>query len=133
MSPKSTSACSPSDTKCEKPICRASAQSSMAVTSAPDCDTKASSPGRAGMCAKLALSLACGASRPTQLGPRMRISVGRAASSMACFCCAVRPALMTATALVPRRASCLTRSTTVPDGVQITASSGASGRSATRA
>jgi hypothetical protein len=45
MSPKSTSACSPSDTKCEKPMPRPRAQSSIAVTSAPDCDTKASVPG----------------------------------------------------------------------------------------
>ena len=112
---------------------RASAQSSMAVTSAPDCETKASWPGRAGMWAKLAFSLACGASRPTQLGPRMRISVGRAASSMACFCSAVRPALITTTARVPRLASALTRSTTVPGGVQMTAISGVSGSASTLA
>jgi hypothetical protein len=65
----------------------------MAVTSAPDCETNASCPGRAGMCAKLAFSRARVLSSPTQLGPRMRSSAGRAASSMACFCSAVRPAL----------------------------------------
>ena len=112
---------------------RACAQSSMAVTSASDCETKASAPLCASAGATLAFSRACGASRPTQSGPRMRISVGRAASSMACFCLGVRPALISTTAWVPRWASCLISSTTVPDGVQITASSGASGRSATRA
>ena len=105
----------------------------MAVTSAPDCETNASCPGRAGMCAKLAFSRARVLSSPTQLGPRMRSSAGRAASSMACFCSAVRPALMTMAARVPRWANCRTRSTTVAAGVQMTASSGTSGRSATRA
>ena len=105
----------------------------MAVTSAPDCETKASSPGRAGMWAKLAFSRACGASRPTQLGPSTRSRVGRAASSMACFCSAVRPALMTTAACVPRAARSRISGTTVCAGVQITASSGVSGRSATLA
>ena len=112
---------------------RASAQSSMAVTSAPDCEMKANCPGRAGMCAKLAFSPVCGASRPTQLGPRMRIRRGRAMSSMACFCSADRPAVMTTTAWVPRWASWRISSTTVAGGVQITASSGASGSWSTRA
>jgi hypothetical protein len=53
---------------------------------------------RAGMWAKLAFSPRPGTSRPRQLGPRMRSSHGRAASSMACFCSAVRPALMTTAA-----------------------------------
>lgn len=51
---------------------RAEAQSSMAVTRAPDCDTKASSPGWAPMWAKLAFRPRCGTSMPMQLGPRMR-------------------------------------------------------------
>ena len=43
-SPKSTSALSPSEMKCENPMPRLLAQSSMAVASAPDCVTKASLP-----------------------------------------------------------------------------------------
>lgn len=112
---------------------RACAQSSMAVTSASDCETKASAPLCASAGATLAFSRACGASRPTQSGPRMRISVGRAASSMACFCTGVRPALMTTAALAPARASCPIRSTTVAGGVQTRASSGTPGSSRTRA
>jgi hypothetical protein len=50
------------------------AQSSTAVTSAPDCDTKATLPGSASVCAKLAFSPRCGVSRPRQLGPSMRSS-----------------------------------------------------------
>ena len=130
MSPKSTSACSPSDTKCEKPMPRPRAQSSIAVTSAPDCDTKASSPGWASTCEKLALSPRWGTSRPRQLGPRMRSSVGRAASSMACFCASVWPAVSTTAARVPCAASCWIRPTTASGGTQITARSGTWGRSA---
>ena len=92
-SPKSTSACSPSDTKCEKPMPRPLAQSSIAVTSAPDCDTNASPSACTPVCAKLAFEPACGDSRPRQLGPRMRSRCLRAASSMACFCAASRPAV----------------------------------------
>jgi hypothetical protein len=51
---------------------------------------------------------------------------------MACFCSAVCPALMTTAAWVPAWASCSIRPT-VAGGVQITASSGTAGRSATRA
>ena len=133
MSPKSMSACSPSETKCEKPIPREPAQSSMAVTSAPDCDTKASSPGWAPMWEKLALSPRCGASMPMQLGPRMRKVWIRAASSMACFCALSRPAVTTMAARVPRLPSSAISGATVAAGVQITARSGASGRAATSA
>jgi hypothetical protein len=47
MSPKSTSAISPSDTTCEKPMRRDAAQSSIAVIIAPDWLTKAISPAGA--------------------------------------------------------------------------------------
>ncbi len=133
MSPKSTSACSPSETKCEKPMPREPAQSSMAVTSAPDCETKASSPGAAPMWAKLALSPRCGTSMPMQLGPRMRRVWRRAASSMCCFCAWSRPAVTTTAARVPRRPSSSMRPGTVAAGVQITARSGTWGSSATLA
>ena len=54
MSPKSTSAPSPSEMSFEKPMPRDLAQSSTVVTSAPDCETKAILPGSASVCAKLA-------------------------------------------------------------------------------
>ncbi|MCY1553232.1 hypothetical protein D9M68_896970 [compost metagenome] len=133
MSPKSTSARSPSETKCEKPMPREPAQSSMAVTSAPDCETKASSPWRAPMCAKLALSPRWGTSMPMQLGPRMRSVCTLAASSMACLVALSSPAVTTMAARVPRSPSAWISGTTVAAGVQITARSGASGRAATLA
>ena len=105
MSPKSTSARSPMDTKCENPMPRPCAQSSMAVTSAPDWDTSASSPGLASMCAKLAFKPWCGDKNPMQFGPSMRSKCGRAASSMACLCVLSMPAVMTTAARVPRSAS----------------------------
>lgn len=67
-SPTSTSARSPSATRCEKPMPRVRAQSSMAVSSAPDCDTNASSPGRASVGATLALSPSRGVIRPKPAG-----------------------------------------------------------------
>jgi hypothetical protein len=130
MSPKSTSACSPSDTTCENPIPRPAAQSRIEVASAPDCDTKASDPGCAAMCEKLAFRPACGASSPRQLGPRMRSRCGRAASSMACFVVPSSPAVSTMTARVPRAPRAATRPGTVAGGVQITARSGAEGSAA---
>ena len=133
MSPKSTSPCSPSDTQCEKPMPRPPAQSSMAVTRAPLCDTKASEPASTWRCAKLAFSRACGDSRPRQLGPRMRNVWARAASSMAWRCSRVWPAVSTTAALVPCWPRSRMRSATVSAGVHTTASSGTPGRSATRA
>src|SRR5947199_8155401 len=47
MSPKSTSAISPSETTCEKPMPRGTAQSSIAVIIAPDWLRKAISPASA--------------------------------------------------------------------------------------
>ena len=124
--------------KCEKPIDRLLAQSSIAVASAPDCVTKASVPGSALPGAKLALRLAPGTSRPMQLAPRMRSRCGRAASSMACSSdepslarpC-FSPALSTMAARVPLRPSSPTRSGTVAAGVQITARSGVPGSDST--
>ena len=85
--------------------------------------------GVAPTCAKVALSPACGAIRPRQLGPRMRSRWRRAASSMACFCLGVKPAVSTT-------AACVCRGAPVPrsgpprcrGGVQMTARSGACGQ-----
>ena len=83
------------------------------------------------MCEKLAFSPMRGTSAPMQLGPSRRITRGRAASSMACFCSALRPAVSTMAARVPRSASCATRPGTVAGGVQRTANSGTCGSAAT--
>ena len=131
MSPKSTSMASPSDTSCEKPMPRPRAQSSMADATDPDCETKASVPAAAPVCAKLALRPACGASTPSAPGPTMRSRWLRAAVSMACSCASSRPALSTIAALVPARPSWSMRPGTAAGGVQTTASSGAAGRLAT--
>lgn len=109
------------------------AQSSTAVTSAPDCDTNAMLPGSASVCAKLAFRPRRGVSKPMQLGPSTRSRCGRAASSIACLCVASRPAVMTIAARVPCSPSSVIRPGTVAGGVQITARSGTVGRSATRA
>ena len=130
-SPKSTSACSPSEMQCEKPMPRPAAQSSMAVTSAPDCDTKARAPGRASTCAKLAFRPMCGASKPRQLGPRMRSRWRPAAWSMAALVAASSPAVSTTAARVPRTPKASISPGTLAGGVQITARSGACGRAAT--
>ena len=103
----------------------------MAVASAPDCDTKASVPGAAGSCAKLAFNPWCGASSPRQFGPRMRSTCLRAAVSTAFFCAAVSPAVMTMAARVPRAPSWRISAATPAGGVQISASSGACGSAAT--
>ncbi len=116
------------------------AQSSTPVTSAPDCETKASLPGNAPAWAKLALRPMPGTSSPTQLGPRMRSSVGRAASSMRCLRLtpwlsrsALRPAVSTMAALVPRAPSSAIKPGTVCGGVQMTARSGVFGSAPTSA
>ena len=76
MSPKSTSAMSPSETRCEKPMPRPAAQSTIEVTTAPDWATKATRPFGAAMCRKLALSPTPGTAMPRQFGPQMRIKCG---------------------------------------------------------
>ena len=132
------SAPSPSDTKREKPMPRLLAQSSTPVTSAPDCETKASLPGSAPIWAKLALRPMPGTSMPTQFGPSMRSSEGRAASSMRCFRLtpwlsrsAPRPAVRTTAARVPRSPNAAISPGTVCGGVQTMARSGVLGRDAT--
>ncbi len=131
MSPKSTSAMSPSDTTCEKPMLRPHAQSMMAVISAPDCDRKARSPASGGLCEKLALRPMPGTIRPRQLGPWMRSRCGRAASSMARFRSSRIPAVMTTAARVPLAPSSAISAGMVAGGVTSTARSGAAGSDAT--
>ena len=112
----------------------ARAQSSTAVHRAPDCEMKASFPGAALVCAKLALRPISGTSRPRQLGPRMRSRCGRAASSICCWRDAAplsRPAVRTIAAFAPRWPSSAIKGGTVAGGVQMTARSGATGRLAT--
>ncbi len=70
---------------------------------------------------------------PMQLGPRMRRVCTRAASSMACFCDALSPAVSTMAARVPRAPSSVISCTMVAAGVHNTASSGAAGNAATDA
>ena len=136
-SPRSTSIMLPSETTREKPTERSAAQSSIAATIAPDCDTNARSPARGVRCAKLALTPRAGAMNPMQLGPMMRRPRGRAASSTARSSAAPsgprsrNPADRMTAARAPRSASWRTISGTVGAGVAITARSGASGRLAT--
>ena len=130
-SPKSTSACSPSEMQWEKPMPRAAAQSSIAVTSAPDCETKARLPGWASRWAKLAFRPAYGDSRPRQLGPRMRSRCRPAAASIAALVAASSPAVSTTAARVPRAPSASISPGTLAGGVQITARSGGAGKPAT--
>ena len=115
---------------CEKPTPRDLLQSSTAVTSAPDCETNATSPDSASVCAKLAFRPRCGLSRPRQFGPSTRSTCGRAAPSIACFCAGLRPAVITTAARVPSRPSSAISSGTLAGGVQITARSGGCGRAA---
>ena len=122
----------------EKPIPRGAAQSSMAVTRAPDWVTKASLPGAGAMWLKLALSPIPGTMRPRQLGPAMRKRCGRAPSSKACWRVAPwfspasrKPAVMITAARVPRAPSSATRPGTLSGGVAITAKSGVIGSWAT--
>lgn len=74
---------SPSETICEKPTPSAAAQSTSDVAIAPDCESKASPPGLACICAKLALKFIGGTISPTVFGPMIRNRYGFAASSMA--------------------------------------------------
>ncbi len=137
MSPKSTSDMPPSDAIDEKPMPRLVAQSSTAVTTAPDCETKATLPFSGCTWPNEALSPLPGAIRPRQLGPAIRNRRGRAASSI--FRCSAqpsspsspKPAVMTTAAFVPRAPSAAMRPGTVCGGVATTARSGASGRLST--
>ena len=68
-SPKSTSAVSPKVTTLENPICRAAAQSKIAVHIPPDCETKAKLPGLAVLRLYVAFKPAAGRITPMQFGP----------------------------------------------------------------
>jgi len=70
-----------------------------------------------------------GLSTPMQFGPSSLGVWGRAASSAACFCWGVRPAVTTATARVPCSARSATRGAMMAGGVHSTARSGTKGRS----
>src|SRR5215467_6593170 len=83
ISPKSRSPEPPSDTMLEKPIRFGVAQSSIAVHTAPDWDTRPSDPGSAAPRAKVAFSPSAGRAMPRQLGPTRRTPQRRAFSSSA--------------------------------------------------
>ena len=119
---------------CEKPMRRDLAQSSTAVTSAPDCETKATSPGSASVCAKLAFRPRCGRQQAEAVRARAR-AADAAARHRAWPASAPRqgPAVITMAARVPSRPSSAIRPGTVSGGVHSTARSGACGRSAARA
>ena len=126
-SPKSTSSASPIDTTAENPTERASPHSTMPTAIAPDCDTRARSPGAAGFAAKLALSPACGDITPRQLGPITRRPEGRAAlasSSASEPGPCPSPAVITIAALTPAAAASATTRGTMAGGVVTTTSSG---------
>lgn len=126
-SPISTSAISPAETMPEKPMPRASAESSIAVTSAPLCEMSASPPGLAFVLAKVALSLLRGETTPRQLGPTILSSWGFALSSMRWRrpLSSVRPAVRTTTHLAPIAPKLSTTTGTVSAGVITRAMSGA--------
>ena len=73
MSPKSTSAASPREITVEKPTWCGSAQSRIAVQSAPDWETSARSPGMATPLQKVMFSPRRGRNIPRQFGPTMRM------------------------------------------------------------
>ena len=139
MSPKSTSLMPPSETRCEKPMPRATAQSSTAVSIAPDWVKNAVAAPSASRGRSWRSASCAGASTPMQLGPTMRKVNGLAASSI-CVCIDLPPAPVSANpadsttmALVPLAPSCAIRSGTLAAGVATTASSGAEGRASTLA
>ena len=85
ISSNSISKQSPIDTKYEKPISLFLAQSRIVEQTAADCDTKASLPGVATVCEKLAFKPICGISNPKQFEPS-RVTLCFAALSLsACF------------------------------------------------
>lgn len=108
---------------------RFAAQSINPAMIAPDWDTRASAPGAAARCAKLALMPRLVICRPRQFGPRMRKQWGRAASSTAFFCTASSPAEIMTAARVPPAPISRTRAGMVAGGVAIIASSGTAGNS----
>ena len=136
MSPKSTSAMSPSETKCEKPMPRGVAQSRTEVMIAPDCVTKASSPGPRRRCAKLALRPMPRHQHAEAVGPDQAHAVFRPPWRAACSAAPAaappspKPAVITTAARVPRRAERGDRPRApFAGGVEMTARSGASAAS----
>ena len=121
--------------KWEKPMPLAHAQSSTALHSAPDCETKAILPGGASSGAKLAFRPMPGTSRPMELGPSTRmpwaLASARTASSTlrpeaSAACC--KPAVMMQAALAPFCPKARMDSANEPTGPHISARSGACGR-----
>ncbi len=140
MSPRSTSAMSPSEMKCEKPVPRAFAQSRTAATIPPDWATNASLPAAGIRGAKLAFKPECGTMTPKQFGPMIRIRYRPAASSIACRSAwpaapppSPKPLLITTAARVPRCPNSSINPGTVSGVVAITARSGTIGSAPTSA
>ena len=119
----------------EKPMPLVSAQSSMAVHSAPDCDTSARSPDRVAPWLKVAFSPMAGRWMPRQLGPMKRMPCFLAtaftpSSSAAPFAPTSRkPADSTMAWRMPRCPHASMICATVGAGVAIRASSGTTGNS----
>ena len=101
------------------------AQSSIAATSEPDCDTSASSPAATSPGAMLAFSPMCGDSMPRLPGPSTRSRCGRAASSIAWRRAGSKPVPMTMAARVPQRPSSASSPGTPGAGVHSRQSAGA--------
>ena len=135
-SSKSTSAMSPTETRPEKPTLRSAAKASSDTVTAPDWEMTARSPGIALSAAKLASRPARGASTPRQLGPTMRMGV-RWARSRICARSESSPwpgsAVMTIATGTPIAAASSASAATWSRGAAITARSGISGRSESRA
>ena len=138
-SPKSTSIAPPSETTLVKPTSALAAQSRIAPQIAPDCDTRARLPERAGVRAKVAFSPQSVRITPRQFGPSTRTRPRFAAASTRS--CSARPSApvspkplvrMTAARTPAAAASSITRSTTRA-GVTMTARSGGCGTSGRRA
>ena len=106
---------------------RLSAQSTMPVISAPDCDTNASRPGLGAIWQKLASRPIRGSISPRQFGPWMRRRWGLAASSIACRISPRMPALITTAARQPFAPSSAITPGMVAGGVATIARSGTSG------
>ena len=112
-----------------KPTCSCAAQSRMAVRSAPDCEMKATRPGRAMPAAKVAFIRSMGFMTPRQLGPTTRMPCFSAASrtwrssSAPSSPISLNPALMMITPLMPASPHSATRPGAVLAGVTMTARS----------
>ncbi len=119
----------PSDTTLENPTLLGRAQSSMAVQTAPDCDTSPSEPASALPLANVAFSPRSGRMMPRQLGPTTRTWCRRALSSAARSSRAPaapvspNPAVMITAARTPASPHSIITCGTVSGGVAITARS----------